>query len=355
VACNDEVRVYTPSFPTQELPSKDHPVDFWVSLCPPVSSVGLQPGIDFQDPHSITRLHIDYLGNEEILLVACDDGDVVGWRVSEIYRLVSHIQQQKSKNEDHTYGFEDAEPQIRVFLHRNVGASAWGLAVHREARMIAISANTEQVTVIAFALTCPVADSDEEMDSSSEDIDAQRGLQGSRSQERIITLRASNNIPAVHFDQGNQSGRWLFSSSIDGENHLWDLWKPDVSDSAFPPTTGRAHLTLQLRHRCELKMVASILYNLAGLLKRAADLFQEPARVIRLGYCVSANNPPMQPCRCDDRSSVPHASWGAIFVDPRACHRTTLLSEACGPGYENIKSQAMFYDITETKVRVYLV
>jgi hypothetical protein len=27
-----------------------------------------------------------------------------------------------------------------VFLHRNVGASAWGLAVHREARIIAISA-----------------------------------------------------------------------------------------------------------------------------------------------------------------------------------------------------------------------
>jgi hypothetical protein len=38
----------------------------------------------------VTRVCVEYLGNTEVLLVTCDDGDVVGWRVGQIVGIVEH-------------------------------------------------------------------------------------------------------------------------------------------------------------------------------------------------------------------------------------------------------------------------
>lgn len=78
VACNDEIWVYEPSFPLQTL---GEPA--WI-LTVPASGVPAPPGIDDVDPHSITRICVDFLGNEEVILCTCDDGDMAGWRVREI-------------------------------------------------------------------------------------------------------------------------------------------------------------------------------------------------------------------------------------------------------------------------------
>jgi hypothetical protein len=79
--------------------------------------------------------------------------------------------------------------------------------------------------------------------------------------------------------------------------------------------------------------------------------------MIELGYCVSAGDhtEPPGPCRCQNRTSVPHAAWSAMFIDPRSCHPTASLSEACGPGYESngkhhSRKDPGFWDITETEV-----
>lgn len=45
---------------------------------------GVPYGIDYQDPHSVTRVLVDWFGDEEVLVCACDDGDVVAWWVGEI-------------------------------------------------------------------------------------------------------------------------------------------------------------------------------------------------------------------------------------------------------------------------------
>ena len=182
----------------------------------------LDVGIDDIDPHSITRLHVDYLGREEVLLVTCDDGDVVGYRVPEIYRVITENQRSPSPRDPYNQGLAN---KVRVFLHKNVGGSAWGLAVHREARLIAISANTHRVTVLAYALSGSAADPDLESFESDEE----RGdFPHPRRRDHVITLQAATNIPAVFFNQDDASGRWLFSSSIDGD-HLWDLYNPRVS------------------------------------------------------------------------------------------------------------------------------
>ncbi|CAO2648254.1 Nn.00g075210.m01.CDS01 [Neocucurbitaria sp. VM-36] len=273
VACNDTIHVYQPSFPDQSLASVPELV-----LCPPISpKVG--PGVDPQDPHSITRIHVSYLGHDEILLATCDDGDVVGYRIEEIQKGLDRLTKSDVGNLQ-VYGEDD----IKVFLHRNVGASAWGLAVHREARMIAISANTHNITVLAYALSHPVSSESDESDSSelkTSECEPSADFPSPRRQDHIFTLTAENNIPAVSFNNNGDdpSGRWLFSSSIDGKTSIWDL-----------------------HHHRPL------------------------ARCIQLGWCASTKSstaaPWLEPgqCMCLDHTSYPHGAWGATMLDTRAAY-----------------------------------
>lgn len=39
---------------------------------------------------------------------------------------------------------------LERFFHENVGCSVWGLAIHAQSRMIAVSSNLKQVTVFSF-------------------------------------------------------------------------------------------------------------------------------------------------------------------------------------------------------------
>lgn len=209
--------------------------------------------------------------------MTCDDGDVVGYRVEEIQRVL----ERRSISKDGELVPADAE-NVKYFLHRNVGASAWGLATHREARIIAISANTHMVTVLAYALAPPkgVSDSSDSSENISETIDElEHDWPSPRRRDHVIILQAETNIPAISFNNNgdDSSGRWLFSSSIDGKTLLWDLHRPD-----------------------------------------------SPARIIQVGWCASTQIPKKAPvtipgyCDCPDKSNIPHACWGAMFLDTQS-------------------------------------
>ncbi|RMZ72833.1 ribonucleotide reductase transcriptional regulator crt10 [Pyrenophora seminiperda CCB06] len=183
IASNTVIHVYRPSFPSQSVSKPE------LVIHPP--SMGRSaPGVFQANPLSINRILVDYLGNEEILLLVRDDGDVIGYRIEEIHRAL-----ERRTNQDEP----TSEDNIPVFLHRNVGGSAWGLAIHREARIIAISANTHCVTVIAYALDGDPA----------------------RKAENVFTLYGVGNMPAICFTV--DSGNFLLSAGIKGEATLWDL------------------------------------------------------------------------------------------------------------------------------------
>jgi hypothetical protein len=293
VAYDYTVQVFRPSFPDQVIQREPE-----VVLHPPISAPGLQAGIDPSSPHSITRLIVDYLGHEEILLAACDDGDVIGYRVEEIQRAVE--QGRLSPAANHSAGID-----IRVFLHRNVGRSAWGLAIHREARMIAISANTHQITVLAYALT-DQGEEPSDTNSREREIPAAyniaAGFPSLRRQDHVITLTASRNIPAVSFDNtGNDPrGRWLFSSSIDGKTMLWDIHNPS-----------------------------------------------NPARIFQMGWCASTEHLFRAPtsCACPD---IPHTAWGTIFLDGQSAHE---LPNPVNPNEEASFQVPNFKDMSHQKER----
>lgn len=276
-------------FPAQRLTT-----DPILTLHPPETGVrGF--GIDPMEPHSINRIRIDYLGNEEILLVACDDGDVIGYRTATIHRA---LQRRNNQNEP------ASEDDAHIFLHRNVGASAWGLAVHREARIIAISANTRKITIIAYALAEYTNEADDSTDNTHEPSKSTPQLPFCRQNENVFQLYTTNNLPSLSFYQS--SGRWLLSSCIDGQTILWDL-----------------HL------------------------KQKAVTYQ-------FGWCVSAKDISITPwyglngftCACPSASNVLHGAWGTIPLDAKSAHYLSPTEEkALEP--ENVPE--CFVDVTAQK------
>ncbi|KAI1504441.1 hypothetical protein F5X99DRAFT_41067 [Biscogniauxia marginata] len=142
VAYKDKIHISRPrSCVTNVLPTKPDLV-----LRPGASHMGVIVGgfLDQTFPHQVNHLIVGDFGEEEILLLAYDDGDVIGF-------YTRHIEDQLLRLE---YDDEAASSSVpKPFFHENVGKSAWGLAIHKQSRIIAVGANTHDVCVFIFALT----------------------------------------------------------------------------------------------------------------------------------------------------------------------------------------------------------
>ena len=231
VAYGARVYVYTPQFPSQRIPEQPA-----VIISPPTSKPGLQGYLDEYNPHALNQIVVGELGTEEILVCVHDDGDVVVYMVRTIASAISR------KNS----GPPDAEfDDVRPFRVENVGMSAWGIAIHKTSRQIAISANTHDITVFSFGLVDGMEDSEIDSDESrarrlSRDenvIEAvfqdgnprkrqRKSLPAARLQDKTYTLKGhENNIPTVAFcnERMDPEGRYLVSTDIDGYVVLWDI------------------------------------------------------------------------------------------------------------------------------------
>ncbi|KAI5920039.1 hypothetical protein F4810DRAFT_713910 [Camillea tinctor] len=142
VAYRDKIHISRPrSCVTNVLPTKPDLV-----LRPGPSHMGIAVGgyLDQFFPHQVNHLIVGDFGDKEILLLAYDDGDVIGF-------YTRHIEDELLRLE---YDDEMRPPRPpKPFFHENVGKSAWGLAVHKQSRIIAVGANTHDVCVFVFALT----------------------------------------------------------------------------------------------------------------------------------------------------------------------------------------------------------
>lgn len=132
MASRDEIHCYIPRDLKQTLPPTP---DLIVDL--PVSEEGFEIGgvIDPSHPHSINHMIVGNLGDLEIILVACDDGDILAF--------YTHKFQDELARSD----LSTKMREIRPFFHQNVGISAWGLAIHQKSRLIAASSNLREVTI----------------------------------------------------------------------------------------------------------------------------------------------------------------------------------------------------------------
>lgn len=198
--------------------------------------------IDPQCPHAINTLTIGELGEEEVLVSAHDDGDVCVWYTRDLSRMA---------------------------LRENVGESAWGVAIHKEKRLLAVSANTHDITVFELGVgRCGIREEEDEEKEREvgKDVLARRmeavppesschgetrkrmagdeagrvcgrprassavnghkrrkEKKAARKDKSVKVLKGhSHNIPSISF-LDDSSGRWLAGTSIDGVVILWDV------------------------------------------------------------------------------------------------------------------------------------
>ncbi|RMZ17634.1 hypothetical protein D0860_00302 [Hortaea werneckii] len=220
VAYGRDIYVYVPRFPTQAI-SRDP-----VLIVPSQpTSPGLRGYLDPHEPHSINHLIVQHLGRDEVIATVRDDGDVEAI-------LVRHIVQAIRRRAEPDNAIGAVADEIKPIFQSNVGISAWGLAIHSEARIIATSSNAHEVRVFKFGLLHDVANDDELSDhgeeevSESESIDA-AGHRHDRRQMDVTqrVLNGNANIPYISFcNTGDDpEGRWLLTTDISGYCRVMDL------------------------------------------------------------------------------------------------------------------------------------
>jgi hypothetical protein len=226
---------------------------------------------------AINRLLVQLLGNEEVVAVVRDDGDVEAYYTQHICNAI-----EKRAYDDGALGILSAN--IKPFFHRSVGLSAWGLAIHSTARMIAVSANTHATTVFTFALTD--GESDDEDDVPDEDEIYYYGMRGvvppndrRKNDVRILAhSEGTQNLPDICFcNTGDDpAGRWLLTADLLGQVAAWDV------------------------HSLQLNQLVS-------------TAFSPPVFHIPKGGM-------------DGRNGV----WGLLFLDPLSFRHTATIEEALG-------------------------
>ncbi|EPS40667.1 hypothetical protein H072_5463 [Dactylellina haptotyla CBS 200.50] len=181
IAIGSKVKAYRPSYPSQCIS------DPLITLRGPEVLPHLRNRgyINRTVPHTINNMIVADLGNEEILLVANDNGYVTLWYTKHLI--------QRQGNMD---------------IWFDVKQSAWGLSVHKTKRLIAISANTTIISVYEMG---------------NEAIDPDKPPRGA---ESPISLEAkSQNLPCLSFLQEDARGRYLVSTDIAGNVICYDLLK----------------------------------------------------------------------------------------------------------------------------------
>ncbi|KAI1951168.1 hypothetical protein LOZ39_000587 [Ophidiomyces ophidiicola] len=192
------------------------------------------PGfISHSCPHAINHIVVGDLGNEEIVLLATDSGNIAAYWTERIFSALEHSKSSEPQSP------EALGAIVPCFFSDWVKQSAWGLAIHKFARMIAASSNTSEITVWAFAL----AEQAESMpawnlDYTDEWSDVTTATQFAalrlmpawcrRSRSIRITLRGHyNNIPCVGFlsSEIDRNGEWLVSTDITNRLLVWRIWE----------------------------------------------------------------------------------------------------------------------------------
>jgi hypothetical protein len=207
-------------------------------------------------PHAINNILVGDLGHEEILLLATDSGNIAAYRIERIFAFIE---------EGRASGCIDPSAngaQVECFFSDWVGQSAWGLAIHKFARIIAVSSNTSYITVFAFALVDPTSKSNSSGEVSI-DNGAEPAIQsqdwmsvGNRAQfaklRRLIphSHRARNvrltfeghttNIPNVSFLNCDldPEGNWMVSTDIDNKLLVWKIWEQSTPVNVYDFYTG---------------------------------------------------------------------------------------------------------------------
>lgn len=197
-----------------------------------------------------------------MIVAVCDDGDVMAYTTRSVRETIENAMIDNEEELPNT-------ATVKRILFRNVDKSAWGIAIHKEARLIAVSANTHKITVFAFALyreplrfksafhkgrevlfNANVPDDEgpfQELPGHSEVKDVLQSIRfrygpnewiSASPFSHLIILRSRynleisleghlSNIPDIAFcnTAADPAGRYLVSTDLNGATFVWDIWR----------------------------------------------------------------------------------------------------------------------------------
>lgn len=237
VASSNQIHVWEPAGASQTLGTKPSMI-----ITPVMKEPRAHGYIQPSSPHQINSILVDDLGREEVLLLVTDSGNVCGYRVEAVF---SAMKRAAEKAKPRPLDGSEVDP----FFIEHVGSSAWGLAIHKFARLIAVSANTGLVTVFAFALVNQALERTDETFGQLEDDDEPnefnqtwlhiktdeqfkqlQRLMPEKHRTRNIKLTYSGhftNIPSVSFlnSDFDPNGMWMVSTDINDKTLVWKIWE----------------------------------------------------------------------------------------------------------------------------------
>ncbi|KAG9257815.1 uncharacterized protein F5Z01DRAFT_670476 [Emericellopsis atlantica] len=172
---------------------------------------------------SLNHIIVGLLGHDEILLGCADNGDVTAYYTQDIAA--------------HAYGESQSERSrrpLRPCFRSNVNKSAWGLAIHTKSRLIAVSTNRAEVTVLAPALHSNTAR--EAACTTPED----RVRARCRDWRIIVALPAqTSNLPNVTFmDDEHGNAEKICAIDINGAVFVADIWRANRGVLRIRPADG---------------------------------------------------------------------------------------------------------------------
>jgi len=332
VACEDALHVYQPLFPSQRLPLKPALV---ISL--PDSRLGLPGHFHNSKPHAVNNIIIADLGKDEIVLCACDDGDVVAYWTRGIQNAIK-----RSQEEDAIMG--GTAEEMRPMFHQNVGESAWGLAVHKESRKVAVSSNTTEITIFEFALA--------QEEDKSQSIVGEKGL--IKQNANVSTSRKRFGLPRSSVIPEDEP---MTPEGVELEqrpNH--EEWaSPDDNDT--PGRSRNVRLTLVDRHLTNIPCIAfcNTPEDMEGEFLVSTDIMGVTVLWdTNTGASISSLMPsPSAALRPQHGHDERRAGWGVLFLDERAFTKTFSITHAMGNATETIRHQdKIVADISKSRHNV---
>lgn len=220
----------------------------------PKSRAARRGYLDLTCPHAVNHLIVGDLGNEEIFLAACDDGDIISYTLRSIILAMEWVVATNS-DAQRTQAAVDGPPSWgctapKPWFLENVGHSAWGLTIHKEARFLAVSSNTQAIDVFAPALrkldACrkdpPLVEDQKLMDEELMWDGIWKISTGCPPSDRFCNRRVrlighTCNVPNITFAGVHKQGRYLASTDIEENTFIWDIY------SGSTVFQSRAHIS----------------------------------------------------------------------------------------------------------------
>ena len=181
--------------------------------------------------HWINNMVIGDLGEDEVLAMAFDNGNVVAYSVKTVSDHITALDRAPTS-------WVGRSP--RPFFHQYVRISAWGISLHKKSRLIAVSCNYKTITVFYPALSvqgaapdssCPEVTMPDYTTPELAGISSEREKQMSM-EERQINYRKifdapqqAENIPSVAFTSlSDGTADKIAGIDISGNVWVFSVW-----------------------------------------------------------------------------------------------------------------------------------